>query len=551
MKLAAVCLVLMLLFLVGQHNVESCKARARAKKQRQRSQQQPQHQEEKPVAVESCEKKLSVLLLASFSIGHQFPLIALGEELVRRGHNVTMMGPITEGSSVLPNLPESVGIKFIATSKVTQDPQRRMTQASKNSKNFLQLIWNLNLTSDDSQDYLIEMWAKVDSMNGSEWDYVVTDIGVNMITQCIEKKWGPKVMMNFSPLPVLLSIRPPWPHPYAFSTSSDKLTFKQRLTEVLFIGPLEYLGFKIAAWITGNKIPSCKVPLHMFDNLGIATPILFDTVIGFEYPKIIFPLQHYVGPILPKTPPPLGKDLLDWLRDKESVVYISMGSTGDLTPQQAQGLLEGVMTNTNYSVVWALRKNNRDCLEGMELNRDRLFMSEWVSQVAMLQHRTTTFAILHCGIGGVQEALINSVPVICLPYAWDQFSTAIRLISQGLGARILPDELSRESVEKAIQTIENGDIRKQVKKMSKILKMAGGAEKAADLVEFYADVGHDHGVPAYIRYEWNWIVYYNLDVYVVLIVLLGLICWVSKRLCRCCLRKCCCCCCSSTKTKID
>ena len=531
----AVCLVVLLL--AGQNNVDSCGAKQ-------------QQQEQKPG---EAKEKLSVLLLASFFIGHQFPLIALGEELVRRGHHVTMMGPITEGSSVLPNLPESVGIKFIATGKVTQDPVRQMTQASKNSTSFIHLLWklwNLNMT-DNSQDYLIEMWAKLDSMNGSEWDYVVTDNAVNLITYCTEKKWGPKVMMNFSPLPILPSSRPPWPFPHSFSLSTDNLTYKDRLIETIFHAPLEVLGFKAAALITNSQIPNCTGPVYVFDNLGIATPILFDSVIGFEYPKIIFPLQHYVGPILPKTPPPLGKDLLDWLRDKESVVYISMGSTGDLTPQQARGLLKGVMTNTNYSVVWALRKNNRDCLEGMELNRDRLFMSEWVSQVAMLQHRTTTFAILHCGIGGVQEALINSVPVICLPYAWDQFSTAIRLISQGLGARILPDELSRESVEKAIRTIENGDIRKQVKKMSKILKMAGGAEKAADLVEFYADVGHDHGVPAYIRYEWNWIVYYNLDVYVVLIVLLGLICWVSKRLCRCCLRKCCCCRCSSAKIKTD
>ena len=533
--ITAVCLVL----LAGQRNVDSCKTNNLIQK--------PQQQAEK--AGESKEK-LSVLLLASFFIGHQFPLIALGEELVRRGHHVTMMGPITEGSSVLPNLPESVGIKFIATGKVTQDPVRQMTKAAKNTTSFLHLIWNMNLT-DDSQDYLKEMWAKVESMNGSQWNYVVTDNAVNLITYCTEKKWGPKVMMNFSPLPVLPCTRPPWPSPYAFSTSTDNLTFKERLTGILFHAPLEFLGFKVAVWIISGQIPNCTAPLHVFDNLGISSPVLFDTVLGFEYPKIIFPLQHYVGPILPKTAPPLGKDLLDWLagRDKESVVYISMGSTGDLTPQQARGLLEGVMT-TNYSVVWALRKNNRDCLEGMELNRDRVFVSEWVSQVAMLQHKTTTFAILHCGIGGVQEALINTIPVICLPYAWDQFSTAVRLTSQGLGVRILLDELSRERVEEAIRTIETGDIRKQVKKISKVLKMAGGAEKAADLVEFYAEVGYEHGVPAYIRYEWNWVVYYNVDVYVVLVVLLGLVSWVGIWLYRCCLRKCCCCC-SSSKTKID
>ena len=325
--ITAVCLVL----LAGQRNVDSCETNNLIQK--------PQQQAEK--AGESKEK-LSVLLLASFFIGHQFPLIALGEELVRRGHHVTMMGPITEGSSVLPNLPESVGIKFIATGKVTQDPVRQMTKAAKNSTSFLHLIWNMNLT-DDSQDYLKEMWAKVESMNGSQWNYVVTDNAVNLITYCTEKKWGPKVMMNFSPLPVLPCTRPPWPSPYAFSTSTDNLTFKERLTGILFHAPLEFLGFKVAVWIISGQIPNCTAPLHVFDNLGISSPVLFDTVLGFEYPKIIFPLQHYVGPILPKTAPPLGKDLLDWLagRDKESVVYISMGSTGDLNTSASSRLARG------------------------------------------------------------------------------------------------------------------------------------------------------------------------------------------------------------------
>ena len=47
-------------------------------------------------------RKLSVLLIASMYIGHQFPLIALGEELVRRGHHVVMLGPVMEPQLILP-----------------------------------------------------------------------------------------------------------------------------------------------------------------------------------------------------------------------------------------------------------------------------------------------------------------------------------------------------------------------------------------------------------------------------------------------------------------
>ena len=81
--------------------------------------------------------KLSVLLIASFFTGHQLPLIALGEELVRRGHHVTMMGPVIEGSSVLPDLPEKVGIRFITTVKLTEDPAQKMSRVRSQTHDHL------------------------------------------------------------------------------------------------------------------------------------------------------------------------------------------------------------------------------------------------------------------------------------------------------------------------------------------------------------------------------------------------------------------------------
>ena len=57
---------------------------------------------------------LSILLVTSPYPGHLYPIIALGEELVKRGHNVTLCATVMKGSDLLPALPHSYGINFIS-----------------------------------------------------------------------------------------------------------------------------------------------------------------------------------------------------------------------------------------------------------------------------------------------------------------------------------------------------------------------------------------------------------------------------------------------------
>ena len=68
---------------------------------------------------------------------------------------------------------------------------------------------------------------------------------------------------------------------------------------------------------------------------------------------------------------------------------------------------------------------------------------------------------------------------------------------------------------------------------------AGGAKRASDLVEFYAEVGYDHLIPAYVKYEWSWVQYYNLDVHCLLLLILLSVTYISCRVVKCSYRICC------------
>lgn len=65
-------------------------------------------------AKRNSKRPLSVLLMSSHFVGHLVSLVAVGEELVSRGHNVTLFTTEIRGSNVVPQLPERVGIKFLS-----------------------------------------------------------------------------------------------------------------------------------------------------------------------------------------------------------------------------------------------------------------------------------------------------------------------------------------------------------------------------------------------------------------------------------------------------
>ena len=80
---------------------------------------EPQDYQEKlgasaAVSSDRTENSLSVLLLSSCFVGHTVALLGIGEELVNRGHNVTFFATEPKGSNIIPQLPESLGVRYMS-----------------------------------------------------------------------------------------------------------------------------------------------------------------------------------------------------------------------------------------------------------------------------------------------------------------------------------------------------------------------------------------------------------------------------------------------------
>ena len=490
---------------------------------------------------------ISVLILTSIYPAHFFPLLALGEELVGRGHNVTMLGATLEGYEGLPLAAEEKGLRFISAGFEPRSSYDIIRHAGKHDddNNFISFLYNISqqLKSRKGDTETDRMIAKLRTMNRHEYDYIISDQAVLGVIYFIISKWEThKVMIHYSPLPIHPIGMNPWPAPKMLSGLTDNMTFKDRLLDTLFYSPLEWLGLKFAGnLIVTSNDTIINEPFTSF--LGVKYPVIYNTLIGFDFPRVVLPLQHYVGPMLTPSPAPLDLSVTTWLKDKppKSVIYVSMGTSADVSPEMAAAVLS--LASTRY-VLWSSRND----LSQYDIDEERVYVTPWVSQLAVLDHSSVAYSILQCGLTSVQESLYYGVPVVCIPSAFEQFDVSLRLIAQELGARLLPDNITKESLTEALEYVSRESIRNNVKKMRIIMRANGGVKKAADLAQLYADVGHEHGVPSFAKYNWYWYEFYNVDVYFVMIVLTVILVWVVKKVCLLCCR---CCKSKGAKTKKD
>jgi len=148
-----------------------------------------------------------------------------------------------------------------------------------------------------------------------------------------------------------------------------------------------------------------------------------------------------VGPTLPllNGPPPANAEpgledpclvFLDNALKKygeHSVLYISFGSIFFPTHDQLKALIETILalkTPMPFIITTAgsMAPPSEDLVAKIKASGNLIV--SWAPQQSVLAHPATGWMLSHCGSGGMYEALSQSVPLICWPYAADQNQNA-------------------------------------------------------------------------------------------------------------------------------
>ena len=481
-------------------------------------------------------KKLNVLLLSVFPIGHLTNVLRVGEELAVRGHNVTMLVvPNKADQEKYSDMIEKTGVHFWDVS--SEDlAQLNITQVGGGAKDSFRDSMLLNV-----KPYMTSLSVLLAShLNGSlaagDWDILLGSDLVSPLLSCLLAPYDIPLVTVGSNFQLYSHASPHWPWPDLFhGAASDDMGFVGRAMSTVS-GFIFSTAFHRVFGESFNAVSEYCPALGNRDLVGsisVRHPHIVAAVMGFEYPRTISPMTHYVGTLVPKSPPPVVGQLEEWLtsKPKGSVVYISTGSVMPLDKNIGQAFLEGVMS-TNYSLLWALRKSNQWILDGLDMDPDRVLVSDWTPQFSVLGSEAIHSAILHAGFNGLSEALWNGVPVVVIPQILEQQYNAGRVHYNGLGILLDANSLSSSKITESLKALDTGEYRSNVARLQKVIRMAGGVERSADLVEFYEDVGYEHLVPAYAKYNWSWVQYYNADVYVLIVLTLVVVLLCLRTCCK-------------------
>ncbi|MEI2264617.1 glycosyltransferase [Erwinia sp. CGal63] len=109
------------------------------------------------------------------------------------------------------------------------------------------------------------------------------------------------------------------------------------------------------------------------------------------------------------------------------------------------------------------------------------WVTDFADQPSVLQQAQAV--ITHGGLNTVADAVNSSTPILAIPIAFDQPGVASRVAWNGLGRRVSRFASSRTMAKNLAALLKDDRYRIRMKEAQRQLQQAGGAQRAADIVE--------------------------------------------------------------------
>lgn len=380
--------------------------------------------------------------------GHAFPMLALGAELVARGHEVTYETWTRWREPV-----EANGMHFSAAPEYPAFPTREHP-----IRPYAAMVHAARLTRP--------------AIAAAAPDVVVHDILTLAPALAAELEGIPVATL----VPHVYPVGAPGSPPYAVGARQPRTAVGRRLWRA-FDRPVASGLRRGREELNGSRARLGLAPVERFHG-GLSTElVLVGTLPELEYPRPWPEHVHIVGPLIweppyePVAPPPGDAPL----------VLVAPSTAQD--PDHR--LLRAALAGLGGEPIRVLATWNRRPLAGPARVAANTRLVEWISYAQTMPG--CALVICNAGHGTLARALVSGAAVLAVPHAGDMAENAARLDWAGLGVRLpwglLGPATLRLAVRRALDTPSLGAA---ARRLAAETSAGAGAARAADLLEAMA-----------------------------------------------------------------
>ena len=170
---------------------------------------------------------------------------------------------------------------------------------------------------------------------------------------------------------------------------------------------------------------------------------------------------------------------IPWLDKQEdkSVIYVSCGSLATMTGPELIEIACG-LRNSGQPFLLVVRVG---LVKGTEWNEvipgelkatlnEKGKIVKWAPQQEVLKHRAVGGFVTHNGWNSVVESVCEGVPMICLPFIWDQFLNARLICDLWRVGLHLEHRIERNEIESSIRSLFFGNEGEAIRERMRLLQ---------------------------------------------------------------------------------
>ncbi|XP_072946255.1 UDP-glucuronosyltransferase 2B15-like [Epargyreus clarus] len=484
------------------------------------------------------------------SISHQIAFRPLTAELVRRGHDVTVITPdpmYPEGGA--PSNLTEIDIHDISYEKFEDIKLKMSSQTSYISQIILLSemfthIFEVQLSHQKVQEVLHK--------NKKHYDLVLIEACVRpaLILSHIFKSslimvssFG-ATLNNYKAMGVST-------HPFLYPTMIRKEIYNLSLWEKVKALNIElFLKFLMVQTETfddevlrRNFGPGVPTVAELYNNVDLlllnAHPIWVENIP--VPPNVVF-----IGGIQTNKTTPLPDGLESYLNSsKNGVIYLSFGTNVKMYTMSAEKRQKfiNVLSKLPYDVLW---KWDLDEFPGIT---DNIRISKWLPQSDLLRHPKVKLFITQGGVQSIDESVFAGVPIIGFPLVADQPYNIEKVVRFKVGLKLNIETFTEEDLRDAITTvIEDKSYRENLVKLRTL--MYDQPQRPLERAIWWIEHVLRHGGGKHLRTpaaNMSWVEYYELKLVSILLLSLSVALFVITIIMRWLYRKICC----SVKIKVS